>query len=1390
MTSTTTLFRVPSPDAFPVRRLAWGIALVALLAHSGLGAGGVWSFDPLNYDDPQVLTLASETSVGQILTEPTWYAYKPVYFLSMKVDTFFGDGTPAVAHLHNALLHALAAALLFLALRSLLRNTWVAGAAALLFAVHPVHAESVAWISGRKDVLSLVFVLLCHLCYRRARDRGRVSLAAPVLLALGGLTKGTVWVWAGVLLLDEIVEAGRRRAAGEALSLGAVAKRWLPCFVVALGGVVLDGWMAAMHGPGAVEHGVSTFALAAAMAGVHARYVFHLLVPVGFSIDYGVDPAGSWSSPLSWVGLVLLVLAVGLFVVSIRRRFAVGILASGLWLLGLLPMNNLWPCTATLMADRYLYLPAAGLYLLLLGGLARYRRGRTIVLAVVVVALGVLCMKRTSVFVDSASVWADAVDTVPGSALAWFQRGQAAGAQGEWDRAEEAARRAIELEPRPEILVKARLLRTAALLGRIGSREERGLPTGSEELEEVLDEARKTCRLAEALETMPVVKEDPREVQAEAAVLRGKALERWRDPVSALEAYEKAVRTWPRHATAHYNLATLLAGTGTAEDLALAEKHLLEALRHRPGFLDAEIQLSTVLALEGRMDEAIKGLEHARARHGRTPDLLFAEAQVHLAGRQDVKEAEEILHELKRIAPDHPKASRLLSDIQLAQGRVLFARGRTKRNRGDLRAALQRFEAAARARERCWKAEVGAGDALLQLGRYRDARERYRKAFEMSNALPWVQRLVARAGVLEAAWTARHAEDDVDRAEAARIAAGAIRIPVTSIDLGFLSFHEELDGLRRVAEALEARGAASEHEGRVLRAAVLAATGDEGRARSEIRGVLTALGPDTSQVHTLEAALLLRGLLRDRGADVEGARRDYRLLADRRPDEPLPALRLRQLALRAARARLSVAQGCPERPEGIREAAEEVERASEAIRVFADEHPDVLSAGLLATEAAMSHGRWIEALRRLNGLKERFPREATVYRGQSAIYVARYLATRERTLLTEALRSLRSALTLDPRNPRTSLDAAHVARIANRMDRALEHARRARTFELVPHGPAARALAELYVAGGRQELEAGRGQAALQAAQAAREADSGSAAPWILMGDVFLRVRKYDDALEAYRTAKELEPLSEKASRGLARVHRKRVIILQMRAAGFRTPRHPERADPEGWKALDEEGREKAVQAWTERAERFERARAESRRMEMREIEAALRLDPEAEEAEGLRARRKSLRKMDPQARREAYQEADLLFALGRDLYLDGRYVKALAKLQQATDLFSDHLPAHVYTALTLHALLNAPGGESEEEARLDAKYWLMVFEALHAADALDPLDRYPDRHRVRGQLNELRWVREGRTEARVAALRAYERFLRALDAAGRGDEDIVAWVRRRIARLETAEGD
>jgi hypothetical protein len=257
-----------------------------------------------------------------------------------------------------------------------------------------------------------------------------VPWLAPALLLLAGLAK--VWTWAGLVAIDE------------AVTKDAPPGRWkrlLPMILVGLGGIALDGWAGARYGPGSVSHPATFSQLAAAMAGVHARYVASLLWPSGLSIDYPVDPAGAWSDPWAIAGVLLALLAVAGLVIGVRRRNPALALGCGLWVLGLAPVNNVWPSTSVLRADRYLLVPAAGAYLLLAAAMARVPRARVVTLGVLAVVLGFLASHRAESFVDSRTVWTDAIEAQPATVVGRINRAADAAERGIWDRVERRWRR-------------------------------------------------------------------------------------------------------------------------------------------------------------------------------------------------------------------------------------------------------------------------------------------------------------------------------------------------------------------------------------------------------------------------------------------------------------------------------------------------------------------------------------------------------------------------------------------------------------------------------------------------------------------------------------------------------------------------------------------------------------------------------------------------------------------------------------------------------------------------------------------------------------------------------------------------------------------------------------
>jgi tetratricopeptide (TPR) repeat protein len=327
----------------------------------------------------------------------------PLKVLSLALDHRLWGLEPAGYHLTNLLLHVANAIAIYWLLSRLGEPAGLAFGAALLWALHPVQPESVAWISERKNVLSTLFFLLAFHAYLgwSERPRPRAYVLLLLLYAAALLSKVNTIVLPALTLWYEIVHRGRARARHVVVALS----------LLALG--VLVAWVNLHGNPshGAAYHGGSLAVTMRTSATTIPRYLWNAIAPVDLSYYYDVPLRSSWLDP-AVAGAVLLV--AGLVAATIwlgARRHP-----DAFWLawfgITLAPMLNLVPFPA-LMNDRYLYMPLLGVLvpLLRLGdrvldrlGLGRVRPAAVAVLACV---LAVLTFQRVPVFRNELSLWAD-----------------------------------------------------------------------------------------------------------------------------------------------------------------------------------------------------------------------------------------------------------------------------------------------------------------------------------------------------------------------------------------------------------------------------------------------------------------------------------------------------------------------------------------------------------------------------------------------------------------------------------------------------------------------------------------------------------------------------------------------------------------------------------------------------------------------------------------------------------------------------------------------------------------------------------------------------------------------------------------------------------------------
>lgn len=424
---TSPLRRIP-----PETRSALLVAAVALLAFLPALRGGF-----VNWDDTWILLdnkwirdfkhlpfllnpFADRLAVGA--------EYLPLRDLTNVVDYHYFVYEPTGYRLGNWLLHGLGSVACWLFLREALGNGRAALAGALLWAVHPFHAEAVAWASARKDLLNAVLALTAATLLLRSARTGRRGWwwAALLCFVLATLSKTSA---AALPLAVAVVETLRGDGAVPLLHRARRALlRASPFLLVAALGAALNAWhqsrnwvRADWRGDGPLEHLLL-------VGGVQARGMLQTVWPIHLSADYAVlegEPFRPWN--VAGLGAVLGAALGSLALV--RRRREAGAMALW-WFLVLVPVSNLLVPITNLSADRYLFLPllgpcALGGMLLARVGAVRGPRVAGGALVAVAAALALLSARQALVWRDGLALWSHAVEVSPRCGRAWLNLGEA-----------------------------------------------------------------------------------------------------------------------------------------------------------------------------------------------------------------------------------------------------------------------------------------------------------------------------------------------------------------------------------------------------------------------------------------------------------------------------------------------------------------------------------------------------------------------------------------------------------------------------------------------------------------------------------------------------------------------------------------------------------------------------------------------------------------------------------------------------------------------------------------------------------------------------------------------------------------------------------------------------
>jgi len=604
-----------STDRADTAKWCAALLLLTLLAYGNVIANGsfIW-------DDPEHVVnneqLRSFDGLIRIWTEPTSIPqYYPLVHTTFWCEYQLWELQPNGYHAVNVLLHGLNAVLLWLILRRLkLRGALFA---AFLFALHPVHVESVAWITERKNILSGLFYLLATLSYLRFRfpidpsdaensDR-RVSLRndyirCVLFFVLALLSKTVTASWPAAMLIVVWWKQGRLTKSD-----------WLPLlpfFAIGLGAGWMTSHLESTHvGASGADWDFSVEQRCVIAGRSVWFYAGKLFWPYPLIFNYE-----RWDiEQLGWTYLypiLAIVFVVALF--AMRKRLSRGPIAAALFfggtLVPALGFINVYPMLYYFAADHFQYLASIGMLVLAAEGFAKWinERKRTAFQCSVLVVFVVLSWQQQAAYRDTESLWRDTIRKNPTAWMAHYNLGNELLERGEFATACEHYEKVINIRPQDSSSLNnwAKALQELGQLDQAFEkyRQAIAVKNDAEYFYNLGNLEMRLNRLADARETYRQAVERQSDFTAAWSNLGVAefqlAQQNNGDFGRAYEYFATAVKLVPQHQAANSGAAASAIAVGNQllsdEKMLAARDRFQQALRHRPKSTEAAIGLATV----------------------------------------------------------------------------------------------------------------------------------------------------------------------------------------------------------------------------------------------------------------------------------------------------------------------------------------------------------------------------------------------------------------------------------------------------------------------------------------------------------------------------------------------------------------------------------------------------------------------------------------------------------------------------------------------------------------------------------------------------------------------------------------------------------------------------
>jgi cytochrome c-type biogenesis protein CcmH/NrfG len=548
---------------FSLTRYPQAVVVLFLFTATLSVYGQVHRFDFIQYDDTDYVTQNTHVQ-GGITAESVIWAFTtihasnwhPLTWLSHMLDVEMFGLNPAGHHLINLLFHAANSLLLFIVFKKMTRVIWQSALVAALFALHPLHVESVAWVSERKDLLSAFFFLLTLWCYVRYADRQTPARYVWVVLffALGLMSKPMLVTLPFVLLLLDLWPLRRfkfqnsvsRNGALRHSSFGRLVLEKTPLFFLSAVSSAVTFYAQQQGGAVLSLESIPLPSRIANALVAYVSYIAKMTVPVNLAFLYPYPAV----MPVWKVGGAIFILALISFVAVHTIKNRPYFFSGWFWFLGtLVPVCGLIQVGNQSMADRYTYIPLVGLFLAIVWGardfLAGWRYQQAFLSGVAGLVI-VLCMgmtwRQAGYWQNSITLFERAIAVTPGNFIAHYNLANVFAKQNRMDEAVRHYDQTISINP----------------------------------------------------------------YFADAHINLGNAYQIQGDLSKAMDQYLQAVKLKPDNAGLHYNIGLMYE---KQDDRDSAVKHFQEAIRLKPDYERAHFKLAVALFQKNDVAGAIDHFE-------------------------------------------------------------------------------------------------------------------------------------------------------------------------------------------------------------------------------------------------------------------------------------------------------------------------------------------------------------------------------------------------------------------------------------------------------------------------------------------------------------------------------------------------------------------------------------------------------------------------------------------------------------------------------------------------------------------------------------------------------------------------------------------------------------